>query len=119
MRRFELLQPHKVGLRAVMRDTVSTDPPGSLCGLVSVMRCMARLLEGSGVRTSGVDGCLKTKLLALTYVGVGRTWLNDDTDDLSRTMAALDGALKRLERWAQVRPLRPGRGSAEAAPEAG
>jgi hypothetical protein len=37
--------------------------------------------------------------LALMYAGVMRTFLHDEDEGLSRTMAALDRALGRGERW--------------------
>jgi len=39
--------------------------------------------------------------LAAMHLAVLRAWLNDDSADQSKTMAALDHRLKRAERWAQ------------------
>lgn len=105
MRRFEALKPHKDGLRAILRGTVAIDPIASICGMNALLKSMARMLESAGVGTSGIDGRVRTKVLAGVYLSVGRIWLSDDSEDLSRTMAGLDRALKRLEQLAQSSPF--------------
>ncbi|MDA0238707.1 MAG: helix-turn-helix domain containing protein [Proteobacteria bacterium] len=110
MRRFEALKPHRDGLRAILRGTVAIDPIASICGMNALLKSMARMLEGEGVKTSGIEGRLRIKVLTGIYLSVGRVWLSDDSDDLSRTMATLDRALKRLEQAVQSNPFKKPRG---------
>lgn len=106
MRRFEALKPHRDGLRAILRGTVVIDPIASICGISALLGSMARVLESSGVNASGIEGRLRTKVLTGAYLSVCRVWLNDDSDDLSRTMATLDRTLKCLEQAAQSNRFR-------------
>jgi hypothetical protein len=54
----------------------------------------------SEVPSDGIRGAIKAKGLAAIYAATLRDWLKDDTTDKSRTMAALDGRLRRAESWA-------------------
>ena len=49
---------------------------------------------------SGPRGMLRAQGLALLFGGVLRTWVEDDDPGLARTMAALDRALARGQRFA-------------------
>jgi len=42
---------------------------------------------------------LRAQGLALLYASVLRTWIHDEDEGLARTMAALDRALARGQRW--------------------
>lgn len=106
MRRFEAMRPNRAGLAAVLRGTVPADPPAALLGLARLLRAMAWTLEAAGVGVSGFCGRLRTKGLALVYLDTFRVWLDDDSEDMGPTMAALDKALARAERM--VRVVRPG-----------
>lgn len=107
MRRFEALRPYKEGVRAIVRDT-SFDPVAAACTVPSVLRSMDWMLEAAGIGTTGVSGLLRAKGLAAIYGSTLQVWLNDDTEDMSRTMAALDRRLRRAENIASV--LWPGAG---------
>lgn len=115
MRRFDALQPHKEGLRAVVRD-LSRDPVQAACLSCSLKRSMKWMQEAAGLPTGGLLGLARTKGLGAVYVATLRVWLNDDSEDLGTTMAALDRNLKRAERCATLMPGR--RHQPGAAPEA-
>jgi AcrR family transcriptional regulator len=92
MRRFDALKPHRAALRAILRDSVG-DPAG-IFGVPATLNAMAWMLEGAGISAAGWRG--RARCLALTgaYVAVFRTFLADDSEDLAKTMAALDRRLK-------------------------
>ena len=48
---------------------------------------------------AGPLGQIRAQGLALMFANVLRTWVNDDEKGLSRTLAALDGALASGQRW--------------------
>jgi AcrR family transcriptional regulator len=96
MRRFEVLAPHRAALRAILEDT-RRDPFAMLCGVRGFLRSMAATLEAAGVASDGVSGLVKAKGLGVVYLQTLRVWLHDDTEDSSRTMAALDRNLRRAE----------------------
>ncbi len=94
MRRFDALQPKRDGVVAVLRDAW-TDPLLGLCG--SVQRSMALALETAGLSASGLSGCVRVQGVGAVYLYALRGWMQDDSPDMARTMAALDGALRRAE----------------------
>jgi hypothetical protein len=60
---------------------------------------MAWMLEAAGVSTAGLRGRLRVRALAVLYLSELRVFLRDDTEDLSKTMAALDRRLRQAEPW--------------------
>jgi hypothetical protein len=63
---------------------------------------MAAMLEAAGLSSEGVSGAVRQNGLLAIYAAVSRVFDGDDSADLSKTMAALDGRLKTAERWAQT-----------------
>jgi AcrR family transcriptional regulator len=99
MRRFDALQPYREGLRAVMRD-LPREPLTALDFSRSFGRSMAWMLRAAGVEVDRPGGSLLATGLGAVQARVMRVFLEDDTADLARTMAALDSELRRAERWA-------------------
>ncbi len=58
------------------------------------------MLTAAGIGASGPRGMLRAQGLALLFGSVLRTWVRDDDPGLARTMAALDRALGRGQRFA-------------------
>ncbi len=113
MRRFDALGPHKQAISAILRD-LPADPVACLDTLPRFANSMAWMLEAAGLSSSGLGGAIRIKGLSLIYLATLRVWLTDDSEDHSRTMAALDRNLKKAERWIRdccaVRRCRPWRG---------
>jgi hypothetical protein len=61
---------------------------------------MSWVLEAAGMDTSGIKGAIRVAGLGGIYLNVLRTWMEDDSADLGRTMAALDKNLSRAEQIA-------------------
>lgn len=95
MRRFEVLRAHRPALRAILRDSFGR--PGALFGLAGLMRSMGWMLEAAGISVSGCRRRLTINLLSGIYLSVLRVFLDDDSADLGRTMAALDRRLRQSE----------------------
>lgn len=106
MRRFDALDPHKPGVEAVLRAS-RRDPLAVLTGAGQLLRSMSLMLETAGISSTGLAGLLRTKALAAIYLATMRDWLRDDTADKAKTMAALDGRLRRAERCASTLHRRP------------
>ena len=100
MRRFDALQPYREGLGNVVLD-LSRDPLAAVCGLASLERSMALMLEAAGLSSTGLRGLVRVKGMTAIYLAALRVWLRDDSADLSKTMAALDGYLRRVEGLAE------------------
>jgi len=112
MRRFEALKPHRVAVRAILRDSVGH--PAAIFGIAGVERSMRWMLEGAGISTGGCAGRLLVHLTTTLYLSVLRVFLGDDSEDLGRTMAALDRGLRQGEQLCRFLPGR-GRQAASAA----
>ncbi|MBP2298662.1 TetR family transcriptional regulator [Azospirillum picis] len=98
MRRFDALRPYREGLRAVIRD-LPTEPVTSLAFSCSFGRSMAWMLRAAGIDPDRRGGAALVAGLGTVHARVMRVFLDDDSADLSRTMAALDNALRGAERW--------------------
>ncbi len=101
MRRFDALRPWRAALAAI-RNAARRDPMMALILGPALMRSMAAILEAAGVSGRGLPGAVRQNALLALYAAVSRVFDRDDTADLSKTMAALDGRLKTAERWAQA-----------------
>jgi AcrR family transcriptional regulator len=100
MKRFDALAGYRDGLAAVARDA-RRDPVMMLCGAGQLRRSMAAMLEAAGISSAGLAGALRAKGLAAIYLATLRDWFRDDTTDKAKTMAALDGRLRRAEACAK------------------
>ncbi len=96
MRRFDALAPHKAALGSIVYD-LGCDPVLGLCGMASLARSMACMLEAADLSADGLRGVLRIKVLGVIYLATMRVWLRDESPDLSQTMASLDRHLRRAE----------------------
>lgn len=112
MSRFDALQQNRDGVLALLR-ALPTDPGTAALLYAATLRSMRWLLDAAGVPTGGVVGQLRAHGLLAIWLRALRAWQDDESGDLSATMAAvdkgLDGAL-RAEGWLPFRT-----GSAEDA----
>jgi AcrR family transcriptional regulator len=99
MRRFDVLQTDRSAVRVIIRDSLC-DPLAVLCQGPMLLCSMASMLEAAGLSSTGLNGALRTKGLALVYLVALRAWLKDDSTDLAKTMAALDRGLRQAEKMA-------------------
>jgi AcrR family transcriptional regulator len=98
MRRLELLAPHKAAVRSLVRSAARN--PGLALALNSLgVRSQQWMLTAADIGASGPRGMLRAQGLAVLFASVLRTWINDEDPGLARTMAALDRALARGQRW--------------------
>lgn len=99
MDRFEALNEYRDGVISVLQS-FKTDPKRALISAPVLCRSMEWMLEAAGVNTTGFTGVAKIAALTALDLKVACTWMKDDTADLSKTMAALDKDLGRLEGFA-------------------
>src|ERR1700724_2294015 len=64
------------------------------------VRSQQWMLTAAGISASGPRGMIRAQGLAALFGGVLRTWIVDEDPGLARTMAALDRALARGQRFA-------------------
>lgn len=101
MRRYDALRPHKAALGAI-GAAAARDPLLMLALAPAVRRSMAAMLEAAGIPSEGLSGALRQNGLLAIHHAVSRVFAQDETGDLSKTMAALDGRLKTAEKWSQL-----------------
>ncbi len=108
MRRFDALAAERDGVVAIVR-ALPGDPLTAVQLALGFAASIAWMLEAAGLSTTGVVGSLRVKGLAVVYLATLRTWLDDDSLDMAKTMAALDRNLQRAESLARrlPGPLRP------------
>ena len=98
MRRIEILAPHREAVRSLMRSA-RRNPPLALALNGLAVRSQQWMLTAAGIGASGPRGMIRAQGLAALFGGVLRTWIHDDDPGLARTMAALDRALARGQRF--------------------
>jgi AcrR family transcriptional regulator len=98
MRRLEVHAPHKAAVRSLLRSAANNPGLGfALNGLA--VRSQQWMLTAADIGAAGPRGMVRAQGLAMLYALVLRTWIDDDDPGLARTMAALDRALARGQRW--------------------
>ena len=98
MRRLEVLAPHKAAVRSLMRSAMRN--PRSRVRLNGLtVRSQQWMLTAADIGAAGPRGMVRAQGLAVLFASVLRTWVDDDDPGLARTMAALDRALARGQRW--------------------
>ncbi|MGQ0527264.1 MAG: TetR family transcriptional regulator [Alphaproteobacteria bacterium] len=99
MQRFEQMNAYRDGLVSIMQS-FKYDPVQALIHAPYLCRSMHTVLEAAGENPSGAAGALKIAGLTGVFLQTLRVWAEDETPDLSRTMAALDRDLARVEKAA-------------------
>ena len=96
MVRFDAMTPYRAGIVAILRALPSM-PLTTIAGGPNLLIAMRTTLILADVGHNGVAGFLRTNGLTAVYLSALRTWLDDDSSDLSATMKALDRGLARAE----------------------
>lgn len=102
MQRFDALTPYKDGIRAIVKEGGGGGVAEFVCSGQRVLRSMRWMLEAADIGTAGFVGNLRVKGLAVVYAATANVWLKDDSEDMAKTMAALDKNLARAERFATM-----------------
>jgi AcrR family transcriptional regulator len=98
MRRLDALEPHKEAVRSLTRSA-SCHPGLGLALNGLAVRSMQWMLTAADISASGPKGMVRAQGLALLFASVLRTWIRDDDPGHAPTMATLDRALARGQRW--------------------
>jgi AcrR family transcriptional regulator len=101
MRRLEALAPQRAAIRSLIRSARRN--PGLAVALNGLaVNSQQWMLAAANIAASGPKGMVRAQGLALLYARVLRTFVDDEDAGLARTMAALDRALARGQRWVGV-----------------
>ena len=105
MRRFDLLNQKRDAVRAVIAG-VPRDPSSAALLACRAGRSAAALLGAAGISAEGLMGFARVQGLKAVMAATLRAWMTDDSADMAKTMAALDKALARAERFASFKGWR-------------
>ncbi len=101
MERYEALNEYRAGLVSIL-CSFRFDPKQVVISMPHLCRSMTWMMEAAGMDTNGISGAMKVTGVTGIYLKVLKTWKDDDSPDLGKTMAALDKALGRAERLANT-----------------
>jgi ubiquinone biosynthesis protein COQ9 len=97
IRRLDAMQQDREAIAAIALD-LRRDPGALACFMAGPFRTSMRwMLDAAQIEPWGPFSGLQIKGLGVVYLSVLRVWLNDDSADLSATMAVLDKALGRVD----------------------
>ncbi|MFN7710033.1 MAG: hypothetical protein ACK5O7_03630 [Holosporales bacterium] len=93
MARFDALHPYRDAVKRLAQDLWCS--PGLFAQLFCVGHTASGLsLEAAGLTPTGPYGLVQQQALGLVLLYATVVWLEDETEDQAKTMAALDRALK-------------------------
>lgn len=101
MDRYEALNEYREGVVSIL-ESFKHDPKQAVISMPHLCKSMGWMLEVSGIETAGIKGALKVVGLTGVYIKVLKIWAEDESTDLSKTMSALDKALERAEKAANI-----------------
>jgi hypothetical protein len=101
MRRFDMLKADRGAYRRLMRQLPAT-PNAFAALLCQLRRSLALSLEAAGISASGLKGALRLKGLLAIYLAGLRSFANDESEDLAKTMAEIDKRLGQAERLSEM-----------------
>lgn len=96
MRRCDALQPNRAGLVRFLGE-MRRDPGLGAVLLPHVASSMRAMLDAAEIGASGPQRAALAVGLLGVWLAALRAWVEDDSEDLAPTMAALDRALDRAE----------------------
>jgi AcrR family transcriptional regulator len=99
MRRLDAMAPHRGAVRSLLRSA-GRNPPLAVALNGLAVRSQQWMLTAAEINASGPCGMVQAQGLALLFGSVLRTWARDEDPGLAPTLAALDRALARGQRFA-------------------
>lgn len=96
MERFDILNENRDAMIAIL-DHVKCDPRQMAIGMTHLARSMSTMLETAHIDTTCLRGAAHVIGLTGVYLATLKTWREDESPDMSKTMATLDRNLGRAE----------------------
>ena len=92
MERLDALLPYRDGIRRIARE-LPFDPASGLVLAAALPRTIAWMFTGARIDAAGPTMPIKLAAMSAAYLATLRVWLNDESQDLGKTMATLDTRL--------------------------
>jgi ubiquinone biosynthesis protein COQ9 len=97
MTRFELMEPYKPAMKRIAAY-MSCHPGEASLLACSSLASQYWTLAGAGAKLGGAHAAIRVAGLSAVYSKAFNVWLEDDSESLDKTMAALDRGLSNGER---------------------
>jgi len=94
MERFDALLPYRDGVRRITREALF-DPLSGLTLAAAAPRTLGWMFTGARIAADGPAMPLRLAVLGGVYLAAFRVWLDEESQDFSKTMATLDKQLDR------------------------
>ncbi len=104
MTRLEVATPYKRFIEVLWKEWPA-DMFSALMAATQGVGSMGWILDRAGLNTSGLGGVMRLQGLTILYLLTVKTWLEDDSEDMEKTMSFLDQGLGRVERIAKAMNL--------------
>ncbi len=96
MERFDVINEYRDGIKSII-SSFKCSPKSLIFSFPHIGKSMAMMLEACGENVDGIRGAIKIAGLSGIYLNCVRVWIDDETPDMSKTMACLDKSLGRAE----------------------
>ncbi len=99
MERFDALNENRSAILSIL-NSMAKDPIATIETLPNFKKSMLLMLELAGIENGNIIS-EKTRFIGISgiYLSVLRIWIDDESEDLSRTMAELDKRLSQTEEF--------------------
>lgn len=95
MARFEASKPYKPALRRMWHEGLKH--PHLVAAYFPLgFNSMIWILEAAGMHNPGLVGIIQVNAFGILYLKLVHTWMDDASEDMSKTMAEVDKNLKRF-----------------------
>lgn len=98
MERFDILNENRDAMMTIL-DHVKSCPRQVATRMPHLAHSLSKALELAHIDTTGLRGAAHIIGLTGVYLATLKTWREDESPDMSKTMAALDRNLGRAEQW--------------------
>lgn len=95
MGRFDSMRPYKEVIRKLWYDSLS-EPILLLSSAPKGLTSLNWMLELADIHLTGWGGAMKLKLFALLYLSEIKVWLEDDSEDMAKTMSSLAQGIEKF-----------------------
>lgn len=113
MERFEVLNEYRPSLISIL-NSFKSDPKQLVMSGPHMCKSMTWMAEAAQIEVTGWRGVAKIIGLTGVYLNALRVWVNDESPDMAKTMAAVDKSLTHLDGLLGLVSLNKGASKADA-----
>jgi len=96
MERFDIVNEDRDAILSILHG-FKGDPKEAILSFPHLGKSMCKTLTTAGIETNGIFGAVKVTGLTGIYLYALKTWKEDESPDMAKTMSTLDKALDKAE----------------------